>query len=255
MTIAALATELLRARTEARIARVEGWSTVVTDVDAAYRVQTEIAALLGGPVRGWKVTALAEPDQRKYGSARPVAGPLLAHFIQDGPATVARAPFVAPMFECEIAFVLGADLPARATPYHQDEIEAAVEAVVAGLEIADCRLPAQASDLMKMADAMGNGIFVVGTPVRDWRDFDLDDITIRVTIDGDLAYRGNSARILGNPLLAVVALANAQPLPLGGLKKGQIVTTGSCITPAPLRDGAYVADVGPLGTIRLTVAG
>jgi 2-keto-4-pentenoate hydratase len=76
-----------------------------------------------------------------------------------------------------------------------------------------------------------------------------------VAIDGSEAYQGNSARILGNPLLAVVALANAQPLPLGGLKKGQIITTGSCVTPVPLRDGTYVADLGPLGTVRLTVTG
>ncbi|NVO15233.1 MAG: fumarylacetoacetate hydrolase family protein [Rhodoplanes sp.] len=255
MTVAALAKELLQARTEARIAGVDGWSGVVTDVDAAYRVQTEIAAQMGGPVRGWKVTALAEPDQRKYGAARPLAGPLLAHFVQEGPATVARSQFVAPMFECEIAFVLGTDLPQRDAPYHRHEIGAAVSAVVAGLEIADCRVAPSSTDLMKMADAMGNGVYVVGTPVRDWHRLDLTDIAISVTIDGDEAYRGNSARILGNPLLAVVALANAQPLPLGGLKKGQIVTTGSCVTPVPLRDGTYVADLGPLGTVRLTVAG
>ena len=54
--------------------------------------------------------------------------------------------------------------------------------------------------------------------------------------------------------MAVVTLANAQPLPAGGLKRGQIVTTGTCTTPLALEQGVYVADFGPLGSLSLTVA-
>ena len=66
-----------------------------------------------------------------------------------------------------------------------------------------------------------------------------------------VAERGNSARILGNPLLAVIELANAQPLPAGGLKRGQIVTTGTCITPIPPKPGKYIGEFGALGTLEL----
>ena len=65
--------------------------------------------------------------------------------------------------------------------------------------------------------------------------------------------RGRSARILGNPLLAAIALANAQPLPAGGLKRGQIVTTGTCTIPIPPRPDQYVGDFGALGTLRLDI--
>jgi 2-keto-4-pentenoate hydratase len=51
----------------------------------------------------------------------------------------------------------------------------------------------------------------------------------------------------------VTALANAQPLPAGGLKAGQIVTTGTCTTPLPLQRGEYVADFGVLGSVKLSV--
>jgi 2-keto-4-pentenoate hydratase len=50
-----------------------------------------------------------------------------------------------------------------------------------------------------------------------------------------------------------MALANAQPLPAGGLRRGQIVTTGTCTTPVPLRAGRYAADFGPLGVVTLEV--
>jgi 2-keto-4-pentenoate hydratase len=46
-------------------------------------------------------------------------------------------------------------------------------------------------------------------------------------------------------------LANAQPLPAGGLKRGQIVTTGTCTTPIPPKLGTYVGEFGALGTLRL----
>ena len=121
------------------------------------------------------------------------------------------------------------------------------------MEIADSRWPANAPGLLKLADSMGNGAFIAGTPLRDWRKLDLDNLAVTLTHDGSVIVRGNSARILGNPLLAVIALANAQPLPSGGLKRGQIVTTGSCTTPLAPKPGIHVGEFGALGTLRLDI--
>ena len=82
---------------------------------------------------------------------------------------------------------------------------------------------------------------------------DVSNIEITLYHDGVVVQRGSSARILGDPLLAVVALANAQPLPAAGLKKGQIITTGTCTDPIALRKGDHVAEFGPLGVLRMTV--
>ena len=173
----------------------------------------------------------AAEQQRDYLTDRPVAGALLSPFVHAAPAVLSAAQFIVPLLECEVAFVLGADLPPRDQAYTRSEIEAAIEAVVPAMEIADSRWPADAPGLLKLADSMGNGAFIAGTPLRDWRKLDLDNLAVTLTHDGSVIDRGNSARILGNPLLAVIALANAQPLPSGGLKRGQIVTTGSCTTP------------------------
>jgi 2-keto-4-pentenoate hydratase len=175
--------------------------------------------------------------------------------VVPGPATFALAQFVAPLIECEIAFVLGADLPRREIPYDRGEIEAAVEAVVAGVEIVDSRIPAGATDLLRLADSMANGAYVVGAPVSDWRGLDLTRIAIALSADNGEQQSGSSARVLGNPFLAVLALANAQPLAGPGLKKGHVITTGTCTPPVALRNGNYVADFGPLGQIRLSVIG
>ncbi len=259
--LADLAARLARARRETT-ELPDDPSALVTTVADAYAIQSHLATLAGG-VRGWKVSAFTPAEQQNFRSGRPVAGPLLAPHVVPAPAAFALSQFVRPVIECEVAFVLGADLPPRGTPYERGEVEAAIEAAVAGIEIVDSRLPAGAAGLARLADALNNGAYVMATPVTGWRALDLTGIAIELSLDNGGAddggaesgerLSGSSARILGNPLLAVLALANAQPLAGPGLKKGHVITTGSCTPPVPLRKGHYVAQFGPLGEIRLTV--
>jgi 2-keto-4-pentenoate hydratase len=248
-----LAQALAKARRDARL--LQDASVPVDSVEAAYAVQDDLVALSGGDVRGWKVTALGDADQARFSSTRPVAAALLAARVHDAPAHLALSSFIQPLLECEVAFVLGADLPARDTPYQRAEIENAIAAVLPLFEVADNRVAAEAPNLLKLADSMGNGELVVGKPVSDWRSIDVTkpEQDIVLTLDGVVVEKGSKSQILGDPLLAVVALANAQPLPAGGLRRGQIVTTGTCTKPAPLRKGEYIADFGALGTVRMTV--
>jgi 2-keto-4-pentenoate hydratase len=254
MTAADIAALLAQARAEARVVHIDDLAGLIGSVEDAYRVQSELAALPGGSISGWKVTALKPEDQRKYLATGPVAGPLFAPYVDMSPAKLSLSRLIAPVFECEVAFILGADLPSRSTPYDRSEVEAAVEAVVAAFEIPDGRVEPGLTELVTLADAMGNGAFIVGTPVSRWRDLDLGNIAITLTADNGENLVGNSSRILGNPFLALLALANAQPLADGGLKKGQIVTTGTCTTPVPVRAGTYVGEFGPLGRVRVSFA-
>ena len=70
MTPADLAHKLALARGRGCIATLDP-SDTIADVDEAYRVQAELAALQRDGVRGWKVTALTAPAM---GSARPPRG-------------------------------------------------------------------------------------------------------------------------------------------------------------------------------------
>jgi 2-keto-4-pentenoate hydratase len=252
MTHASLARELMAARREARLLDAKTLPAIA-DVEDAYRVQTELAALARDDVRGWKVTALTRADQDKFSSSRAVAGMLLGDYVHTAPATLARSGMIAPVLECEIAFVLGADLPARTEPYARAEVEAAIAQVVAAFEIPDGRTPDDSALLLKLADCMNNGEFIAGQPVAFSTGVDVTNIDITLAHNGKTLERGSSGRILNDPLLAVLALANAQPLPAGGLKKGQVVTTGTCTTPVKLEKGEYTAEFGPLGSVRMTI--
>ena len=100
---------------------------------------------------------------------------------------------------------------------------------------------------------MSNGGLVIGGRTSGRKKIDLTTIEVLLKHNGTELERGHSSRIMGNPLLALLALANAQPLPAGGLRKGQIITTGTCTPPVELIKGEYVADFQSLGTVQLTV--
>jgi 2-keto-4-pentenoate hydratase len=248
VTTASTAQELALARREARRLTSDA-SPVVADVAEAYQIQSALAALTQNDVRGWKVTALTLPDQQKFLSSRPVAGIMLGGHVHPAPATLALSDFIAPLLECEIAFVLGRDLPERTVPYQRSDIVAAIAHVLPVFEISDSRVSPDAANLLKLADCMAHGALIAGSEAMP---LDVTNVDIVLRHGDEILQHGSSARILGDPVLAVQALANAQPLP-APLKKGQIVTTGTCTDPVELRRGEYAADFGPLGVLRMTV--
>lgn len=248
------AAALAAARAGARLLGALPPDAVPQTMDEAYRAQAETARLAGGH-RGWKIGAQTAAAQAAAGIDRPTAARLLAPFVHAAPARLSHARFVAPALECELAFEMAADLPPRAAPYGTDEVVAAVAAMRLAIEVADTRLPPAPPTPLNVADAGGNGAFVVGPAVASWRSIDRAAIEVVLSIDGGQAARGTGASVLGDPLRALVLLANA-PAPHGpGLRRGDIVTTGSLTGMTPVAPGAVaVADFLFLGKIEVSFA-
>ena len=210
----------------------------------AYALQTAVAAELGA-IRGWKIAGVTAQQRSALGVDRPVAAPLLApwlHDARDGAATLRVADFIKPKLECEFAFELARDLPARdGGDYARGEVEDAIAAMRIGFEVVDSRLPAGSGALAEIADAFNNGAYVAGPSFADWRELDFATLGIVLTVVADAPAaelaRGSGAAILdGDPFATVVMLANAPPDRDRGLRAGDIVTTGSC-TGAPFLPG------------------
>jgi 2-keto-4-pentenoate hydratase len=223
-------------------------------MDEAYRVQAEIARRCGG-YRGWKVGSLTPEARAAAGIDRPTGARLLTPFVHLSPARLSHARFVTPTLECEIAFEMAEDLPPRAEAYTTDEVIAATGAMRLAIEVADSRLPPRPPTPLNVADAGANGAFVVGPAVPSWRSMDRGAIEAVLRIGGREAARGTAAKILGDPLRALVLLANNPP-PYGpGLRRGDFVTTGSMTGMTPVApDDAAVAEFGFLGTVEARFA-
>jgi 2-keto-4-pentenoate hydratase len=74
-------------------------------------------------------------------------------------------------------------------------------------------------------------------------------------VDGCEAARGTGAAVLGDPLRALVLLANNPPPHGPGLRRGDFVTTGSLTGMTPVAPGASaVADFLFLGKVEVSFA-
>src|SRR5204862_2334795 len=92
--------------------------------------------------------------------------------------------------EPEIAFVLARNLPARATPYSEDEVRAAIGETRLAIEILGSRY-AESKDaeyLEKLADSLSNAGLYLGPPVRGGLAAELSAFPI--AIDGVFSGQG-----------------------------------------------------------------
>ncbi len=252
--VEASASVLMEARRGAR--RIAGWPSRPPGAFwEAFAIHAAAARQPGHAVTGWKVGNINTEQQAKSGIPVVTCAPLLAPWTQASPARFECAKFLAPKIECEFAFALAKDLPARKTPYSREEVADAVAAFHPAIEIVDNRLPGSYSGstaLELLADCMASGGFVRGPAVTDWRKLDLGKAGIVLTADGKEVGRATGSVILGNPFEALVLLANNPP-PWTTLSAGQVVTTGSCTVPYDFdRPTAFVADFGPYGTVSAT---
>jgi 2-keto-4-pentenoate hydratase len=251
--MASLAEVLCNARADGGVIAIEP-ARRPTSVAAAYGIQAEAIALSGLEQVGWKIGAAAQAAIDMLALDGPFLAPVLApHCLADG-AAVAVVPGQNPGLETEFLVGLGADLPARDQPYQRDEVAAAVAFVAPSFEVVACRFEGgfKGNGLLAIADGGGNAAIVQGAPVRDWQRFDLAAHELRLSINGAQAATGSgSALIFGDPIAAVVWLANQPQLAGRGLRAGEFVMTGTCTGLTPLQAGDRAsADFGELGRVH-----
>ena len=201
-------------RTGARIALVG--LDAPADYEEGLAIQDRVVAALNSPTVGWKVMQVPQ-------------GPVIyAPILQSGrvPAggtweVVGREPAG---IELEIAFRLGRDVPAGATP---GEVVEAVESAHVVFELCQSRItdPGSQPRHVMLADCIANAGLVVGSEILAWRTQDLRARAGRLLVDGKLYVEGKSV----DPLAALQLLAPAMTAHGKSLAAGQIIITGSVI--------------------------
>lgn len=208
-------------------------------------------------IGGWKIGATADAAQKAMGLTQPFIGAIRAENVLPSPARFAFADLNRPIVESEYAYRLKADLPARGAEYSRDEVEAAIGAIIVGMEVPLSRLGADngLGPIGLVADHGGTGYYVIGAEYEDWRDVDAVGTEVALSFDGAEAARGTGAGMMGDPVNALVWFVNHMSAKGVGLKAGQFVSTGSCtgVIPAPGPVEA-VADFGPQGQVKLILS-
>lgn len=238
----AFADELVRAHLTGRGAAAAALS-VPPSPASAMQVQALVQKQLGKTVGGWKVAI--GPQQL------PVAAPLLDLYSDKTQIAL----FQNCKIEIELAVQLGKDIPKRETgSYQRSDMLDSIEHVLMGIEVIGGRFdpPTNVPFFSFLADNLGNRGYVVGGKVPLAALREINGLDCHVTLGGQTLHHAAAAHPNGDPLAPLLAYANAQSDCLGGLKAGQIVTTGSLCGVLPVSAAGLIeANVAQVGRVSV----
>jgi len=228
------------------------------EVAAGYAVQAindEAAVASGRRRSGYKIGLTNPMGQQFFGVDEPTFGVLYDDARVAAGEVVACERLMQPRLEGEVAIALGADLDGD---HHDlDGVAAAVDHVVAAIEIVDCRVDDWKITAVDMiADNMASGLYVLGDHPMSLDEIGgLADIPMTMSVDGEQRSAGIGAGCLGNPLNAVMWLANEMAKRGTPLRAGAHIMSGALgpIIPMP-HTSTITADFGPLGSVSTSWA-
>ena len=219
----------------------------------AYKVANLVEQELGWEVKGWKIAATNTEMQQDLRTDTPIYGRVYSQFIKQSPFTINFDDLSSPIPEAEYQAFLGRDLPPRVEEYKISEIADAVSSLHPGLELAECRFmydknfpPLEAI----LSDGAGSGILIYGPPIVGWKNADITNNEVSLFCNGDLRRKGTALTALEHPLIPLTWLANELSKTGIGMKRGQIISTGTLTGMLiPKKGETYIADFGPLGKV------
>jgi 2-keto-4-pentenoate hydratase len=219
-----------------------------------YAIQARLAHVWGQGIIGWKIAATSRAGQAHIAVDGPLAGRLLKKRVLKNDATVSLSGNLMRVAEAEFAFRFRRDLEKRQQPYSVSEVLDAVESLHPAIEVPDSRYEdyTVVGAPQLIADNACACWFILGAPAEtNWRELDLVGHQVEGYRNGKNVSSGSGANVLGDPLVALTWIANELTEFGEGLRTGQVVTTGTCITPIPVTPGDQVRmDFGALGSVE-----
>lgn len=223
----------------------------------AYRAQAHWLSRSAHPQAGWKIAATSIAGQRHIGVDGPLAGIYIAERVVRSGGVIPFGKNHMKVAEVEFAFMLGRDLPPQDAPYTEEEVFDAVSALHPAIEIPDSRYDrfetVGAAALIAdnaCASWMCLGEAMPGT----WRGLDLAAFQPTGRIAGKAEVPGKGSNVLGSPRIAMTWLVNELSAHGIRIRKGEFVTTGTCVVPMPIAKGDHVTgDFGALGKVEVSL--
>ena len=221
-----------------------------------YAIQSAIERHSSSPLFGWKIAATSAAGQKHIGVTGPMAGRILREKVILPQEEISLKSNLMQVAEIEFAFKMRQDLAPRSVPYTTDEVLDAVLSLHPAIEIPDSRYNdfIAVGEYQLIADNACAHLFMLGeTTGADWRSIDLASYVINVKhmrAEQKISLSGLGANVLGDPRAALVWLVNELSAIGVMLMAGQVVTTGTCLTPIQVISGDKInADFGILGQI------
>jgi len=224
----------------------------------AYSVQNINAARAareGKRLVGYKVGLTSREAQRQFNVFRPDYGHLFDSMAVLEETPIQLSGLIQPKIEGEIAFILGKDLKGPGVTI-VDALNA-VDYAVNAVEIVDSRIrdwKISAPDTI--ADNGSSALFVLSGLRKRIESLDLPSIGMAFSQNGEVRVTGAGAAVMGNPLSAVVFLANELGRMDKSLLAGEVVLSGALSSMLSIAPGdVFACEMHGLGRLNLRFAG
>ena len=224
------------------------------DITAAYEVQrinNDLRVAKGGRVVGLKIGLTSLAVQKQLGVDQPDFGLLFADTELKNGGGVKASSILQPKAEAEIAFVMKHDLTGDIT---LERAKAAIDYAVGAIEIVGSRVlnwDIRITDTV--ADNASASHFVLGDVRQEVNELDLAAVKMQLKKNGEVVSEGMGAACMGNPLFALVWLAQTFADLGTPLKAGDIVLSGAL---GPMCAGeagdTFAASIEGFGTVSFT---
>lgn len=225
----------------------------------AVQVQTAMLARLGLEAAGYKAGFTNPPMLEKARPDGPMAGVMFRDFTVASGGSLKRADFgPGSLIEAEVSFRMGADLPAKGEEYSQEDVMAAVDSAIIGIEFAVPRFndPLGQPIVFLAADNGAALGFVAGPDIPDWQNRDLKQLDIELLFDGAKVSEGMPLPARCDERWALTWTVNHFSARGVGIRAGDLITTGAAATPVPLGGASDVlARFDGIGDVHVTIEG
>lgn len=223
----------------------------------AYRVQQALFEATGEPALGWKIAATSQAGQQHIGVSGPLAGRLSAERCLADGTELSLARNHMSVIEAEFAFLIGRDVQANqdGSPLSVAQVMDSVSGLHVAIEVPNSRYKdfLAAGEAQLIADFACACYVVLGPRVPDcWRETDLSTHAVSVSRGAETIATGTGANVLGDPRLGLTWLANELLAHGQQLQAGELVMTGTCVVPVPVKAGeTLTADFGDFGQVSV----
>ena len=204
----------------------------LTEKSDAYNVQHALQKLhvpTRGAIAGRKIALSSKAMQDMIGYDQPIAGAIFSNDVHASPARIAESDFVRLGLEFELAVELNADIAPQAQPHTAQSVIDLIAAVRPCFELIEDR----AADYSKLdpytllADNAWCGGIVLGNPLPNWAELDLNDIPSTVTQVGVEPEQANTGA--ADPMGSLAWVLNHLNDRGITVSRGEHIITGSAV--------------------------
>jgi 2-keto-4-pentenoate hydratase len=213
-------------------------------IEDSYRIAqlvTEMKVAAGRTVKGHKVGLTSKVMQQLSGATEPDYGTVTDDWIVPEGSTIDMARLNRPLVEIEIAFVLGRDLCGPGI--NAADVIRATDFVLPAIEIVDSRYLGRGPKPLidSVADAAWCGLVVLGGRPTRLIDLDIRREGAALVKNGTIQETGVGSAVMGNPVNAVVWLANKLATFGESMVAGRVVLSGSFVKAIPFGAGDTIS--------------